>query len=296
MQLGVAVSPGPEVGGAPMSADYTVLCADFRETLMAVEEMGGADLIATSPPYPDGIRTCFPDLSWEDYQSLGDHVFRALKPGAHALINISAPVRQFREGHGTERSLIPFKLLVDWAERVGLTAPDTIIAGRRNPPGAFQGRFRNDWEPVLWLRRPGPPAPIYRDRLQIKKRWATAYRSRRGADGALHVSGAHSGEAVDRGNLWDYGMVGGNGSQSGDRDVARLDHPARWPYRLAADIVACFSDVGDLVVDPFLGGCTTLCAACDGERRFFGGDIEQKWVDESLSLAGDRYAQMRIAL
>ncbi|MCP3961317.1 MAG: site-specific DNA-methyltransferase [bacterium] len=279
-------------------SDYAVLCADFRETLSRAEAMGGADLIATSPPYPEDARTCYPGLTWQDYQDLGDHVFRALKPGAHALINISAPVRQLREGHGTERDLTPYRLLLDWADRAGLTVPDTIAATRRGAPFAYRGRFRNDWEPVIWFRKPGDPAPIFRDRLKrplAKTIKAGKIRNYRHPDGS--ITPARTAKDIthaDIGNLWEYWAVGG--SQVGDSQVEALAHPSRWPYRLAADIVACFSDVGDLVVDPFLGGATTLCAACDGERRFFGGDIEQKWVDESLSLARDRYAQQRLAL
>ena len=53
---------------------------------------------------------------------------QALLPGGHCLLNISAPVRQLREGHGTERDMLPFRLLLDWADRVGLTVPDTLGA------------------------------------------------------------------------------------------------------------------------------------------------------------------------
>ncbi len=92
--------------------------------------------------------------------------------------------------------------------------------------------------------------------------------------------------------MWGYGVVGS--TSMGDADLEAQNHPARWPYRLAADIVACFSDIGDLVCDPFVGGGTTLCAACDGDRRFIGGDLKKEWAGKSLELADRRYSQMTI--
>lgn len=70
----------------------------FEETLLACEALGGVDLIVTSPPYPDARPGQYGgdashDFAWEDYQRLGDHVARALKPGGFAAINIDGPVR-----------------------------------------------------------------------------------------------------------------------------------------------------------------------------------------------------------
>lgn len=278
------------------TAAWTVLRADFRDTLAAAE--GKAALIAMSPPYPDA-RTCYGSLEWEDYQALGDAVLEALLPGGHCLLNISAPVRQLREGHGTERDLLPFRLLLDWADRVGLTVPDDLCFGRRGFPGTFPGRFRRDHEPLWWFRRPGDPLALHSDRLKkIVKRSGKTPENHTSCvltDGSIHrrFSASRYPDEVERGTLWDYENVGGHGM--GDRDLEAQNHPARWPYRLAADIVACFSDVGDLVVDPFLGGGTTLCAACDGDRRFLGGDLAEEWAEKSRELASRRYAQLSLS-
>jgi len=272
--------------------DYQILAADFRATLAAAN--GQAALIATSPPYPSGARTCYGQLKWQDYQDLGDAVKAALLPGGHCLLNLSAPVRQMRDGHGTERDPMPFRVLLDWIDRVGLTAPDTLAFGRQGWPGIFPGRFRCDWEPLLWFRRPGTPLPIHVDRLWVP---TDSYRS--------PCSGREPGGEIVRtkerrtveagrnpGTYWGYGPVGGQ--QTGDLDLEAQGHPARWPYKLAADIVACFSGVGDLVIDPFLGGGTTLCTACDGDRRFLGGDLSPEWALKSAELAKRRYSQQSL--
>ena len=107
----------------------------FEATLRRCEEMGGVDLILTSPPYPtakvgapgaEGAPTRHyggdapRHFMWEDYQSLGDLCYRAVRPGGFCIVIIDGPVRVCRSKDiGSERSLIAFELAIDWAKRVG---------------------------------------------------------------------------------------------------------------------------------------------------------------------------------
>lgn len=264
---------------------WTLYQADYRDTLSVVQEMGGADLIAFSPPYCDA-RTYGMDASWgmDDYATLGDAVFAALKPGGYALVNVDAPVRDWRPGFGSERGFHPWRLMLDWADRVGFRVPDRLAFGRLGSPGAYGGRFRNDWEPLLWFQRPG--AEGYFDRWPLASEAAHgAYMgkmtSSRKVDGSLYVR-AVTGRAAEegkrhRGTLWDYGHIGrGN---TGAPDIEKEGHPARWPYHLASDIVQCFAAPDALVCDPFVGAGTTAAAALAHGRRFIGGDLGTRQTD-----------------
>ena len=67
------------------------------------------------------------------------------------------------------------------------------------------------------------------------------------------------------------------------------DHPAAYPLKLAEDAVACFSRVGDLVLDPFSGRGTTALACARLGRRFAGGDLGtardgRPWADVAAEL------------
>lgn len=75
--------------------------------------------------------------------------------------------------------------------------------------------------------------------------------------------------------LWGYGVI----TCGGAPDIEAADHPARWPYKLARDIVLCFSAPGALVVDPFAGAGTTGVAAIGEGRRFVGGDLGARAAD-----------------
>jgi hypothetical protein len=285
---------------------WTLHRTDYRETLAIVAEAGGADLIAFSPPYCDA-RTYGMDVSWgdADYAALGDAVWSALKPGGHALVNVDAPVRDWtRDGRGTERGMHPWRLMLDWHDRIGFRVPDRLAFGRFGAPGAYHGRFRNDWEPLLWFQKPG--AEGYFDR------WPLAEDAKSGAyvghiarltaqDGKAErlASGRAAEEGLKhRGSLWDYGFMGA--SQTGAPDIETQDHPARWPYKLARDLVLCFSAPGALVVDPFVGAGTTAAAAVDHGRRFIGGDLGARaadgvpWVTVAHGVLVERNRQERL--
>ena len=193
------------------------------------------------------------------------------------MINVDAPVREWRKGFGTERGFHPWRMMLDWAERVGFRVPDRLAFGKDGVPGDFWG-FRNDWEPLLWFQKPGN---AYRpDHTAVSKYvggWSTQSkgsrgRRSRGTTGATEgPNSIRQGSTRRRGTYWNYGNCG-NGS-TGAPDIEAENHPARWPFKLAEDIVRCFCPPDGLVVDPFCGAGTTGAAAIAHGRRFVGGDL-----------------------
>ena len=279
---------------------------DYRETLALAD--GKADLVFTSPPYCDA-RTYSMDCNWtmDDYAALGDAVFAALRPGGHALINVDAPVREWRPGFGTERGFHPWRMMLDWAERVGFRVPDRLAFGRMGLPGHWPNRLRNDWEPLLWFQRPGNGwmAP---DALVKPARWPEGGRidsaTFRDADGEVRRKDRSGYDSIRVGTFWDYGAVGGG--QTGAPDIEAQNHPARWPYKLAEDIVRCFCPPDGLAVDPFVGAGTSAAAALEHGRRFIGGDLGSRaadserrldgvpWVEVTARVLDERFRQVRL--
>ena len=263
---------------------YTLLQADYRETLAAVA--GQADLVFTSPPYADA-RTYGMGCNWTDadYAALGDAVFAALKPGGHALINVDAPVREWRKGFGTERGFHPWVLMLDWARRVGFRVPDWIVFGRYGTVGAFPTRFRNDKEPLLWFQKPGDSGFFFpikdKNSSKIRQIGQRETRTRQGEKTAVRVT-VESPDEVYRGDVWAYGAVGKY--KTGAPDIEAENHPARWPFKLAEDIVRCFCPPGGLAVDPFVGAGTSAVAALEHGRLFHGGDLGVRTADAERGL------------
>lgn len=65
-----------------------------------------------------------------------------------------------------------------------------------------------------------------------------------------------------------------------DRDEKRFGkHPTQKPVALLERILLAASNEGDLVLDPFMGGGTTLLACVRHRRRGVGIEIEEKYVN-----------------
>ena len=251
----------------------------FEETLLACEALGGVDLIVTSPPYPDARPGQYGgdashDFTWSDYQRLGDHVARALKPGGFAAINIDGPVRFWRSKKiGSERSLIAFKLAIDWAERVGLRYVEHCAYVRDGAPGLFGDRWRSGWEPVHVFQRPGAAGHFDVKGLQAPslhpglKKHAGRQRSGTGWNViAPRVDGAFK-QLVTA-------LVGSCNPATVDQS-----HPAPFGQWLADAFVLCYSPPGGLVCDPFMGSGTVALACARNGRGVIGGDLGARETD-----------------
>lgn len=57
----------------------------------------------------------------------------------------------------------------------------------------------------------------------------------------------------------------------------KVGHPSQKPIALISKIIACSTDEGDLVIDPFLGSGTTAVAAEKLKRRWVGIEISSKY-------------------
>jgi len=70
-------------------------------------------------------------------------------------------------------------------------------------------------------------------------------------------------------------------------------HPCQMPERLLERIIRVSSNEGDLVVDPFSGSGTTCVAAARLRRNYYGMDISEKYVNNSLKRIADTLAGKR---
>jgi site-specific DNA-methyltransferase (adenine-specific) len=79
-----------------------------------------------------------------------------------------------------------------------------------------------------------------------------------------------------------------------ERDEKRFGkHPTQKPVALLERILLAASNEGDLVLDPFVGGGTTLIAAQRCGRNAVGIEIEQKYVEMAVSrLTNDSHRKM----
>jgi site-specific DNA-methyltransferase (adenine-specific) len=71
-----------------------------------------------------------------------------------------------------------------------------------------------------------------------------------------------------------------------------VPHPARYPVRLAEQLIETFSPINGTVLDPFVGSGSTLAAAKKLRRNYIGFDL----VPEYVELARERVNKQRVTL
>lgn len=277
-----------------MVTRYRVVRGDFVASLRTLKKRSVA-LVCTSPPYEDARTYGGVGEGWKakrDLHRLGKALLRVLRPGGVVAIVISAPVREYRKGFGTERGTSHLDLVRRW-RKLGFRYLDTIVYGRIGAPGKWPERLRNDWEPIHVFAKPGAAITCHHSTLAIEadsitKRSTCTIRKKDGTMSRSKVGGLNVEFGLrNPGTLWWYGQIGGGNDPS-----TATGHPAVFAERMACDIVRVYSNEGDLVIDPFTGSGTTGVAAIRYGRRFWGCD---KWK-KAVRMARQRLSTVPTAL
>ena len=254
---------------------------DYTATLWRCAELGGARFILTSPPYLDSRVSGeygFDSPPWtlDDYKRLGISVRDALTPGGVVALNVFGRVAEWRQGFGTERSTDWMRIALLWQE-LGLRYIECYAYCALGPPGAFGPRHRKGWEPVHVFAKIG--ADVYFDRHAATRPAATV--------------GRRYGRSRHRDSTgWSVGGPGFTQESEACLDTAIAaspcsshGHPAPFSPYLANVFVASYTQIGDIVCDPFTGSGTVAVAAAQQMRQFVGGDLGHRldpparWAD-----------------
>jgi DNA modification methylase len=81
-------------------------------------------------------------------------------------------------------------------------------------------------------------------------------------------------EYGQRYNVWTYKT-----SKNGQEDNIAYQHPAIFPIQLVKDHISSWTNVGDVIYDPFMGSGTTAKAAKLMERNFIGSEISDEYYN-----------------
>ena len=65
------------------------------------------------------------------------------------------------------------------------------------------------------------------------------------------------------------------------------EHPTPKPVELPEHFIKLHTKPGDVVLDPFMGGCSTGRACIRTGRKFIGVEIDRKWYDYSAKILTD---------
>ncbi len=225
------------------------------------------DLVMFSPPY-DGIRDY--KKGWIfDFPALGKNLYRLVKDGGVCAVVINDGTQDFA------KSLTSFRLVLNWCDTAGWRLFETCIYQRDGNPGAWwKRRFRVDHEYIFLFLKGKKPKTFDKEPLMVPSKHAGRIYS--GTDRL--TSGKF--KKIDhkpvkrmkcRGTVWKYPTSNTEGNRT------KLQHPATYPDPLAQDIIQCFSEPGDTVLDPMCGSGTTCVMAMKMKRQYMGIDINEEY-------------------
>ena len=253
----------------------TLINADCLEAMRDIPD-GSVDLTVTSPPY-DNLRTYN-----GNNEQWGEHVWKAVIADLHRVtadggvvvwIVGDATIKGSETGTSFKQAL--------WAMECGFRLHDTMIWNK----GCFSavGSLRSRYAPVfeymfIFCKGSQKTFNPIKDRKNLcfgKKVNGTIRQS----DGSMKPMS----KKVDikrhgqRFNVWEI---------SPHRQKGDDKHPAPFPVSIAVDHVLSWSNVGDTILDPFMGSGTTGVAAKNLGRAFIGIEMDADY----FALASKRIA------
>ena len=230
------------------------------------------DLVVTSPPYDD-LRT-YGGHSW-DFFGVAWQLKRVLKPGGVIVWVVADATKDGSETGSSMEQALHFK-------RLGLNLHDTMIWAK-DGGGAIGSQlcYTQNTEFVFVFSEGLPKAVnLLRDKPNLSAGKDKSGIGRRDANGEHKIERRTvSADFSRRNNWWVVPPESG-------------EHPAVFPFSLARDHIATWSNPGDLVLDPFSGSGTTAKAAKELGRRFLGLEINPEYC----AIAERRIAQQVLKL
>jgi len=250
-----------------------IYCGDCLEILPLIPEES-VDLVVTSPPY-DNLRD-YGGYSF-DYEKTIDAI-AFLLPSVVVWI-VGDETKNGSESGNSFRQALRFMA-------GGFNLHDTMIYLKNNFSMPSFNRYHQVFEYMFVFTASDKFTfnPI-RDR---KNRWAgsTCFgkNTARNKDGSIREGVKHVINNYGmRHNVWEC-------LTSGQEHICKPEHfkhPATFPFKLASDHIVSWSNIGNTILDPFLGSGTTAVAAKQLGRKFIGIEIEPKYCE----IAKQRLAQ-----
>lgn len=251
------------------SASATLYCGDRLELLRQIPN-GAARLIVTSPPYNIGKE--YERRTGLDTYLRGQE--ETLKEAVRVLANNGSLCWQVGN-HVDDAEVYPLDILIyPICKRLGLMLRNRIVWHFEHGLNASR-RFSGRYETILWFTK-SDNYVFNLDPVRVPQKYP----------GKKYFKGPKAGEyssnplGKNPGDLWVIPNVKHN-------HIEKTTHPCQFPVELIERLVLSMTNEDDLVVDPYMGVGSALCAAALHRRRSAGSDV----VPEYLALARERVIQ-----
>lgn len=260
---------------------FAVKCIDGSKGMLLLQDKS-IKLVYGSPPYPNAERDYGVWAASEYIDKIAPFIDAAklkLRDDGFLVINVKANRERATTTRASRRSLVIEKLAIMLEEEWGLHCVDIEIWIKENPvPTGLRVACQDAYEQNLWFSV-SPKWTINIDAIRrpykshsVKTYEEYEYKPR--SNGNTYVRKNKKIQANLLGALPKNIISGGVSAKIGN-------HQATQPSYLPEKYIKATTNIGDLVVDPWLGSGTTGAVALQLGRSFAGFDIMDTYVSDA---------------
>ena len=256
-------------------AESNLILGDSSEEMQKLIDQGvKVDLTVTSPPY-DGLRSYEGDVVWnfDKFKDIANKLYEITADGGVVIWVVADQTKNGSESCSSLKQALYFK-------EIGFRLHDTMIYKKRNYIPLTHNRYEQAWEYMFCFSKGKPktwnPIMVPCKNAGKIESYGSGRRSEldknqamRAPEGITYMT--TKAEKIHP-NIFEYSL-----------GATKSGHPAAFPNGLPHDQIITWTNKGDLVFDPFMGGGTTGVEALKANRNFVGIEIVQDYYNIAVN-------------
>lgn len=255
--------------------DFTLI-NDKAQNALPGDFYGKVQLCLTSPPY-DAMREYGGFNNAFNFNDMADAIIPTLKPGG-VLVWVVAD--QIINGSESGTSFTHALAFID----KGLKLHQTLFYQRSSGRVVSPNRCHNSIQHMFVFSNGTPSiANIPTDRPNNTAGRFRKFAAETGRTKDRKPQASNRSFTIQphgrRNDLWKYNAGYLHMGRKGEDENLIHQHPATFPYQLAADHINTWSNPGDLILDPMAGSGTTIRAAIDLNRHALAIEVNPQYCD-----------------
>lgn len=254
-----------------------IYLGDCKEEMKCLPN-NSVDLIVTSPPYADQRKSTYGGISVDKYVAwflpISAELLRVLKPTGTFILNIKEKVVD------GQRSTYVMELILEMKKQGWLWTEEFIWHKKNCYPGKWPNRFRDAWERLLQFNK-SKQFNMYQEAVMVPVGdWAKSrLKNLSETDLRRDDSKVESGFGKNISHWIGRDMAYPTNVLHLATECNNKKHSATFPEALPAWFIHLFTQVGDCVLDPFMGSGTTNIVAAKLNRNSIGIELLPEYYD-----------------